>query len=286
MAWDGWQRAWSEHAKTIGYKRRVETAERVALSGANRGKLFCSLSGGKDSAAMAAILEQAGLAETVPLVYAHSRLNFPDTPATVEAIADRLNMELRVIEPDSIDKQIDDACRAYGTVKPQPSVGGYTEIDLLAAIPKDKDITDCLKYVYRACAAGNMLVAYTYEEGFDGSFVGLRAEESSGRERYARYHGSVHRSRIDGKFVVCPLLGWTGMDVMAYVQAREIPLHPFYRAAYESGLCDEDPDKLRVDLTITPGFISAHGAIALIARVYPDFFRELVAVRPELRTYT
>jgi len=234
---------------------------------------------------MAGVLVEAGLAETVPLVYAHSALNFPDTPKVVDAVADKINMELRVIEPSSIRKQVEDACAFYGLPVPAVMSAPYSEWDLLEAIPKDRDITETMKYVYRACAAGNMLVAYTYEEDFDGSFVGLRAEESSGRSRYAAFCGYDHKSAIDGKRQVCPLLAWTGADVFAMILTRELPMHPFYRKAYESGLADDDPTRIRVDLTITPGSVAAKGGMALINRVYPSHFKRLASIRPELKQY-
>lgn len=287
MSWESWERAWRAHSTTIAFRRRVQTAIQLAQSAASKpGKLFCSLSGGKDSAAMAGILDEAGLTGHVPAIYAHSALNFDDTLSAVEAIADRLNLELHVIEPTSIEQQIDDACALYRTTKPQGGVNGFNEFDLLEALPKDRDVLDCLKFVHRACAAGNMLVAYTYEHDFAGSFVGLRADESKGRAAHARFHGYDHASAIDGKRTVCPLLGWTGQDVFAYLIVRGIPIHPYYRKAYETGLLgDADPATLRVDMTLMPPYPAAHGALAILARVYPETFRKLAGIRPELRRY-
>lgn len=286
MSWDSWLKTWRIHSGSPLFARRVDRAKDVAVAGAKHGKMFCSLSGGKDSVAMAGILEEVGLAPTVPCVHAHSGLNFPDTLSVVDATVDALNMDLEVIEPADIETHIRRIAKKYGVTAPQPAVSGYTELDLLRTIPLTVDITDALSDVLVVVAAGNMLISYMYEHEFAGSFVGLRADESRARTWYRRMWGADHRNMKDGTHQVCPLLEWTGLDVYAYIVSRGLPIHPYYQAAFEGSRGTvPDPARLRVDLGITPSIIAANGGMTFIRRVYPKMFAELAAIRPELNRY-
>ena len=82
--WDSYVRQWTLHAQSPRFAARVDRAIAVAREGAAKGKLFCSLSGGKDSVAMVGLLAEAGV--DVPAVYAHTALNMPDMLETVEVV--------------------------------------------------------------------------------------------------------------------------------------------------------------------------------------------------------
>lgn len=285
MNWDDWMRAWRVHATTRAFARHVDTAKRVAESGAKHGKMYCSLSGGKDSVAMAGILDEVGLSATVPSVHAHTKLDYPDTLDVVNAVADRLNLELIVVEPTDIESHVKRICKIYGVTPPQPSVDGYDEWDLLRSLPADVDAVTGMAQVGRAVSAGNMCIAFMYEHEFNGAFVGIRADESAARTQYARRWGYSH-AYGDGTTNVTPLLAWSGMDVFAYLVKHELPIHPYYRRAYEAfNGAIESPMTIRVDLGIPPAFPSSRGAATLIAKVYPDYWRRLTSIRPEMRLY-
>lgn len=285
MSWASWEATWRQHATTRTFGARVEQAIRVAQSAMCHGKLFCSLSGGKDSVALAGILKEAGLSERVPCAYAHTALNFPDTMGVVEATVDVLGMDLEIVEPDELEGHIERIAKRYGTLVPQPPVNGYTEWDLLRAIPAHVDIAHAMADLHRAIASGNMLVAYTYAGDYDGSFVGLRADESRARAAYSQFRGPIYRHESDGKWQVCPLLPWSGNDVYAFLVSRKLPIHPFYRKAYEAFQGGTPPERLRVDLAITHDSIARHGSLALVARVYPALWKTITEIRPELRQY-
>lgn len=287
MSWDSWLRTWAAHAKTRRFARMLDRAKRICVDTASGKRLFCSLSGGKDSGAMAGVIAEAGLLDDVPMVHAHSALNFPDTLEVVNATAEILDADLEIIEPDGLDDHVRDICKRFGTPPPQPSIHGYDELDLLRCFPGAIDITDAMSRVYNVCSAGNQLVAHTYAEGFDGSYVGIRAAESKGRRAFAKYRGTSHQHVTDGKWVFAPLIHWSSDDVMAMLVSRELPIHPYYRRAWEAfpAAAAGSPADMRVDLMIVGGYAGSHGAHALIARVYPEMWRRLCAIRPELRRY-
>lgn len=289
-----WQRqcaAWAAHATTAGYRRRVERAREIvrnAMRGFGTGgarRIVCSLSGGKDSVAMAGIIADAGHAADVPCVYAHTDLNLPDTLRTVQATAEQLDMDLDVIEPDGLEEHVRRIADRYGVPMPQPPCSGYDAFSLLEALPATVDVTDAMEDIHRAIAAGNMMVAHLYAHDLRGSFVGLRAEESRGRRWNRALRGPIYRNVLDETWTVTPLVDWTGLDVLAYIEARGLPLHPYYRRAWEWEQGRTPMDRLRVDLAIPGGWIASQGALARLRGAEPEFFARLARCRPELLRY-
>lgn len=299
MTWASWEATWRVHARSDGYKRRVATAIEVAERAYERlrqqlghaPKLYVSLSGGKDSAALAGIVEQAGLADHVPCVHASTPLDLTDTLPTVEAICERLDLELDIVEPSGAEEHIERIRRKYKlTSQPIEALSREPDAwDVLRAIPGD--VTANIDDLYAYCGAGNLLVAYTYEQGLDGAYIGRRAEESRARQALSLFHATIGKARTktfaDGTCTIDPLLAWTGDDVFAYLQERNIPLHPYYRRAYEAsgGSGRERPTQLRVDIAIAGEAIVSRGSLRHVALVYPEHWARLVKARPELARY-
>ena len=296
--WDTWRLQWARHARTASFARRVDQARHLldATPGGLAG-LFLGLSGGKDSAACAGLLHEHGA--RVPWAYMHTALNLPDTPDTVAAIGDRFGVEVDVAEPDDVATHIRDACRMFKTPLPPGPASTWTEWDLLRVMPASADVlgtqpddgakrlaaAGARARILRVVASGNMLVAHAYATDARGSIAGLRADESRGRRMRAFTHGAHHVFQADGQLMVCPIQWWSGEDVLAFIESRGIPLHPYYRAAYEFFRGQAPPHELRVDLSLVPEAAARHGALAAIAKIYPDLFERLAAIRPEVRQY-
>lgn len=302
MSWETWEKTWRVHARSRSFATKVTRAHRTIREARRRGlKLAVSLSGGKDSVAMSGLVAEVLATETeeqrrhrpVKLAHASGTLVFPDTLRVVEETADILGMELDVLEPDDIEEHVRRVAKHYRVTPAQPRVdGSYDEWSILETIPLSESIVDPtpMAFLLRACASGNMMVAYTYAEELDGTYVGLRANESKGRAAYAMHRGPIYQNKQDDCWMVCPLLStddagrWTSSDVYAYILDRGLPMHPYYRAAYEKmGL--RDPEHLRVDLSIVGSALATRGALAPIRLVYPDVWRRMVAVRPELAQF-
>ena len=175
----------------------------------------------------------------------------------------------------------------------------WTEWDLLASFPATVDVlstrpddpTERLKAagarsrLLRVVAAGNMLVAHAYATGARGTVSGLRADESKHRLMRAITFGAHHVYKTDGQVMVCPIQWWSGDDVFAYLVSRDVPVHPYYRAAYEYFNGTVEPARLRVDLTLVAEQFAAHGMLAVIAHIYPEHFHYLARSRPEILKY-
>lgn len=283
--WESYERMWRRHAEGAEFSRKRREAVTIAREGAKRGRLFNSLSGGKDSVAMSGILVEAGI--DVPAVHATTVFNLPDMMETAIATADKIDLALAVIAPDEIGAAVAAVAKRFGVPPPAPSGKGgeWDEVDILRAVPADTNILAAYEEIGRHLAAANLLIGHMYREEFEGSFVGIRGEESKSRKKYQNVWGPIHQSAVDQTWQVCPLLGWTGTDVFAYTLVEGLPLHPFYRRVWERFHSREDPARIRVDMALMPERIAGHGALAAIGWAYPAFLGRIIAVRPELRQY-
>lgn len=298
QSWDTWLKQWKLHSRLSSFRRKLDQARRYLDKTPNGGSgQFLALSGGKDSAACAGLLVEHGM--DVPWAYMHTAFNLPDTPTTVAAIGDRFETEVNVAEPAELSTHIRSACQMFKTALPKGPASAWTEWDLLRSFPANVDVlatrpndsTERLKAagararLLRVVAAGNMLVAYAYATGATGTISGLRAAESKGRRWRAIKWGAHHTYKLDGQTMSCPIQWWSGDDVFAYLVSNEIPIHPYYQAAYEYFNGTTPPEHLRVDLTLVSEEFAARGSLAAIESVYPNHVRQLAAVRPEILRY-
>lgn len=259
MSWETWVKAWTVHAQTSLYRRRVESAIGTVRSLLLGTKYFCGLSGGKDGVATAGLLKLAGRGD-IPLVHVYTPLNVPGMEDTAKNAAQVLGMKLTTIEPDLADD-------FWKWLKSLPApITSRANYSILG----DK------------IAVGNMLVAYTYEHKFDGSINGMRAEESKGRRINRKVRGRAYRLKVDGKEMVQPIVDWQARDVFAFCLEHGLPICDHYRLAYERfGLSPESPNS-RVDCVIVPDEIACNGTYAMTRQLYPELWRQLVAARPDL----
>lgn len=264
MPWDAWLETWRAHAQTDRFRRRVDSAVGIAREGAEYATpacMFGALSGGKDGVALAAIVARAGI--DVRWCHVHTELNTPRMLETAEACAERLDLDLDITEP-AID------------------VWAF-----LATLPRDGSILDESLHLAmrKAMAAGNLLVAYQYEQGFKGSYSGMRSEESRGRRWNRKMRGPLYQLTTDGTWMCLPIVDWTARDVFAAAVAWELPIHPHYRLALERlGIEPESPQS-RVDSMIPEDRVTRLPAGMQCRILYPDLWRRLVAARPELRAH-
>jgi len=259
MTWDAWTRLWSATARGVAFARRVAQAKAFARQGNAVGRMYCSLSGGKDSVAMTGLLVEAGIKPMC--AHATCGLNLPESLPTSERTCELLDLELDIVEPE------EDAWA------------------LLARLPPGRDVSDPCperEELLAACSAGNLMVQYGYESDFIGLFVGLRANESRARKMNAQVRGSVYRNSIDDKWTCLPVLKWTARDVFAFLISRGLPIHPFYRGACDLGF---SPEEARVDWLFGPSACNARGACYSVKKLYPDLWRQLITVRPEMTAY-
>lgn len=275
MTWDSWVATWRAHAGSPQYRGRLRSSiesardafaslpRRMIAGDPNECNWACALSGGKDSLALLGVLHLAGLHE-VPCVHVTSPLNTPGMAEAAEAAAVRLGFDLEIVEPD---------------VDPHSDVWAFLQ-SLPGSILDDKGAGLEMR---KRIASGNCLIAWQYDARVDGFFSGVRADESRGRTMNRRVRGRLYQRGSDGGAICQPIVDWSGRDVWGLITELGLEHPPHYRLLWERfGISPESPMS-RVDCVITSERVAARGAIAHVPVLYPELWRRLLDVRPELK---
>jgi 3'-phosphoadenosine 5'-phosphosulfate sulfotransferase (PAPS reductase)/FAD synthetase len=259
-SWEVLLETWAEHAKLQCFQRRVRLAiQTIGEAIQLEPKRFVGVSGGKDSCALAGLIEQAGLIDRVRLVFCRTPLDTPGSDETVAALAEHLDANLDVVDP---------------------------EVDLwtwLATIPREWDLLGehYNEFLYRFSSV-NLSIAYMYEHDYLGVFLGLRTQESRGRRINRMVRGKDYKLR-DDTMTCQPIVDWQASDVFAYAVWRGLPIHPYYRLALERmGLHPEAPNS-RVGCMLPEDCVVQWNVMFPLKTLYPDLWRRVVSLRPELR---
>ena len=237
------------------YQRKREDALRVCREQLLTHKRpYLSLSGGKDSVAMAFLADEAARETGTDFtIWTHvSSASFPGTLETCQEVARRLGRKLDVYDGgDAFAKMSEPQRMAFGK--------SGTFFESVRAYAADKDL----------------------------SFVGVRAYESSRRMQAAKAHGMVFRSEsMGGVDVVNPLQWFRLNDVASLLYEFDAPIHPVYRK-FET---DTGRNRLGEPHFIRLGYITSRdlldkGTAVFLQANYPAQFAALQEQFPELRNH-
>lgn len=248
-------RAVALHATTVGFKRRVrEAAAVLADARAMDIDWRASISGGKDSTALAVLLAESGW--RVSAVSVKDDLDYPSERAYVEALCDRLGLSVDILVPPSLRAFL--AASAVSLTTPQHG--------------RQDALSDLHFY--------GLLNGHRAQHGYRGVLMGLRAAESRGRAVNAAVRGAIYTRGYDGLTVGQPLRRWTALDVHAYLHTRCVPLLPCY-------LCvdsDADPFAIRKSWWVVGGLPATIGShYAWLRRWWPDLYQLAAEIDPTVR---
>lgn len=116
-------------------------------------------------------------------------------------------------------------------------------------------------------------------EGYDGSIVGLRAQESRSRTWAAKKHGELFWNKGYGYWECWPLLHWRKEEVWLYIDYYRIPYHPAY---------DKTRFAPREEMRVSywAGETNRQfGRFAWLKYYYPELFQKLAERCPEAKSY-
>lgn len=214
---------------------------------------YVAISGGKDSVAMAFIVDEAAkLCGKSFRLWTHiSDASFPGTLETCQKVAEILKRPLDVYESEN---------SAFDAVtKKKKQSFGKTGVffESVSQYATDKDL----------------------------AFVGVRASESKRRNQAAKVHGQIFYSKSMGDVTVChPILWFRLSDVAATLFEYNAPIHPIYhKTTVESGW-----NALKEDKFIRLGYITSKdllnkGTAVFLRLNYPEQFFRLAERWPEIR---
>lgn len=217
---------------------------------------YVSLSGGKDSVAMAFIVnEAANIAEKDFTIWTHlSDASFPGTEETCLNVAKRLN---RKIDIDRCDQSAFD----------------FLTMDRKQAFGKTGVFFTAIR---------------EYAKSKDLSFVGVRANESKRRMQAAKAHGASFHSRSMGDCDVINPLQWFDIyDVAAALVEYDAPIHPIYqkRSVDVGNNANGEPYFVRLSY-ITSKDLWEKGTLTFLRINYPDLYNKLISRLPDAARYS
>lgn len=259
MPIDYWRGMYCAHARTDAYKRRVEGARAIvhqALETFEREgvKYYCSISGGKDSTAMMHLVWS--IAPATKFMSVKDDMDFPEELPYLEDLRARYNLDLDIEHPP---RELWEAIKEHDVCE---DVHG-------------QDTGFSREAFY------GVLKTYKERHGHGGVFVGLRAAESKGRRMLIKSRGPVFHNATWNEWEALPLAQWSAQDVMAYLFSNEVPILPVY---FCTAFCDS-PEQIRKSWCL-PGSQAAQGQVVWLKHYYPDLYRRLCIVQPDVRAYS
>jgi phosphoadenosine phosphosulfate reductase len=250
--WSRWQIIARQHARTRKHASRVDRAKRIVDECLTRAPNAAVMwSGGKDSTVLTHLV-CVEMGRALPVFSEKDDLDFPGERAYVETWAARWKIDLRVLVPD---------------VSPLAWVEAHR-----AELVAGDDLHSRAAGLSKACFYE---VVERATETFDAVLLGLRSEESRGRRMNRALRGPTYQ-KTSGQWVCSPLVDWSGIDVMAYLAARDIDPLPLYRCIAFAHA--REPWRVRKSWWL-PGQSSNHGQMAWLRHYWPSLYelaRELV----------
>lgn len=248
------------HARLPVHARRIAGATstvRLALADVP-GPWGVSLSGGKDSVALAHLAHAAGWRGT--LFHYWSEEIPPENTAIVLELGQRLDLPVVTV-------------RITGDFDFFAEVGRFL---VVAQTDEDRRLMRAHDRRYR----GDIQAAVA-AHGFAGLFWGLRKDESRARAITIRRYGSLYRAKGRQEWTCHPLAGWSARDVWAYLVTHDLPWLARYDAA-------EDRERARSETTFQFGLDGAlwcRGQGARLRHDDPVLWARLIARFPDLRQW-
>lgn len=252
------------HAKTLAFKRRVDQAKQCAdsaLSDATAPVVMWS--GGKDSTVLAHLIA-VEMGANVPLVSEKDDLDFPGEDAYIYDLATTWGAHLTIVRPP---------------------------VSLVCWIVENRHLLKAGGDIHSRGAEMSKRFFYPVVEEASSSnelvFLGLRKDESKARLVSRMVHGLTYKKKINRFGVeqtVCnPLGDWSGLDVYAYLQTRNVEPLDIYRCI--AFMHAREPWRVRKSWWL-PGSSSRQGGVAWLRHYYPALYQQLIEWFPVSAGYS
>ena len=240
------------HAQLNGCCFRIQQAREVIAEALDKTQNpYIAFSTGKDSAVMTHLVwEQA---PDAPAVYFDADCAFPESKEMLERYE----------------------TAGYPVIR-WPCEPFFNTLHRVGGPTSDKcEVETMHSTVYRPIKS--LLAQYH----FDGAFIGLRNEESYGRQKLAQVRGQLFWQKRDSLWECLPVAHLTYHDVWAYIVSNDVDYCAVYDKQMELGIPPED-----CRLSYWAGETKRRwGRWAILKRGWPDLFNRFAAEFPEVRAY-
>ncbi len=252
-------RAGRLNSRLTVYKRRKERAIAVCRDQlATHENPYIALSGGKDSVAMAFIVNEAlnAAQRAKCTLWSHiSDASFPETLEVCRQVSAMTGIPLYVYQSKK-------SAFEYVNEKKKRDFG------------KTGVFFDSVR---------------EYASTHDLAFVGVRANESARRMKAAKLHGMTFHSHDMGDIdIVNPLQWFSIYDVFSVLDEYGAPIHPIYfkfPINTKKQNTNKEPQFIRLGY-ITAKDLMDRGTVLFIKTNYPDIYQKLIAAYPDAQKYT
>lgn len=239
------------HAQSPAFQRRVTAALACIGEAAKHGRVGVSVSGGKDSTVLLDLVRT--VVPDAPGAFFDSGLEYPETYEFINS------MGVVVIQPQRL-------------LLDMLKEGGYWGHAADANAPRF-DFFDFL--------VGEPAARFAHQEQLAVAALGLRAQESAGRQMKTKVSGTLYYVRSEGLYHLCPLALWRVEDVWAYIAFRRLAYNTIY-----DRMADISVPRPSQRVSILISSMSARwGALARLRQLHPGLFNTLAAQFPRLMEF-
>lgn len=215
---------------------------------------YLSCSWGKDSLVL--LWATLRVQPKIPVVFMNSNYAFPETYALRDRIVEEWNLNYIELPPAADYLQI-------------ISEFGLPDINRTQAAQKK------VVQIIKKSRANN----WALQNGYDGHLWGIRADESRARKNMIEHKGTLFRSK-EGIWRCSPLAHIRLRTLWQMIDYYRIP----YSAVYDKTLFFPRESIRNAGWLTTDG--AAHGRLAWLKHYYPEKYRYLADLSPEVRSYT
>lgn len=238
------------HARTSSFRRKVEQAQEIIRDALERmASPYIAFSAGKDSTVVLHLVRS--IAPDTVAVWSDDEWNLPETIALVEQTPNLHRIAARVQHAEWFT--------SWDTDEPDLPVGT----------------------IWVDAPANDGLQTFAKMQGYDGAFIGLRADENSRRRVHLRKFSTLYFAANHNVWQCNPIAWWSVQDVWAYIHSHQVPYNLAYDKLAKMGV----PLERQRTGPLAQWRALGYGQIALLKRGWPDIYNRFVARYPEASTY-
>lgn len=256
--------AYKLHAQLREFKHRAERSKRIihsALTASSRPYVACSW--GKDSVCLLHLVCQKMPTVDVIWVQTDDYDEWPGTDKVAEQFAEMYPINIH-------------------TVQAMPVTECYRQVGGFYVFPETEEQRKADRQY-----ADSFIQAITgkaKELNCDVAFIGLRRQESKGRDWLLRSRGDTFYAKTYGIMECMPIGDWTGRDVWAYIAKHNLPYLELYDLA-EDREWARNGAMFAANVPEYGGAMHYRGQLAALKGMYPGLFNQFAAEFPEVRNY-